>query len=312
MTTTGHGCTFEHEAFFYGSDDDYVAALVPYLDEGVDAGDSVIAVVPDRQAARLRDALGSPSGEVAFVDAVEWYRHPARTIARYDDLLCDLGGRRARVVGEVQFGATAQDWAGWTRYEAALNRALEHHRARVVCPYDIRRLPEQVVEDARRTHPLLFQAIDRTPNHEYVEPETLVADLAPAVPLPTTPPAVDLTVTNDLGTMRRAFAGVAADARIDPDRVAELTVAVNEVATNALVHGSGTARLRAWIVGLGEIVCAVDDDGPGVHDPLLGFIPVPTDASGGRGIWLARQLFDLAEMAPTESGFRVTLVTATA
>ena len=88
----------------------------------------------------------SAAAQVTFVDAREWYRRPGRTITRYDDVLTALEGRKAFVVGEVEFGTTPREWAAWTRYESVLNGVLAHHTARVICPYDGRRLPSMVTE----------------------------------------------------------------------------------------------------------------------------------------------------------------------
>src|SRR5205807_1072857 len=50
---------------------------------------------------------------------------------------------------------TAEEHARWTRYESVFNRGLGAYPTWVVCGYDARALPEQVVADALRTHPLV-------------------------------------------------------------------------------------------------------------------------------------------------------------
>lgn len=305
---TGSG-ELEHEAFVYDSDEEYTAALVPLVLEGIADGDVVIAVVPARMAALLRAGLGASAEHVTFIDAVDWYRQPSRTIAAYDGMLAGLQGRRARVIGEVQFGDTELERLEWTRYEAALNRALARYAARVVCPYDVRRLPSDVVEDARRTHPHVLELDRRAASDRYVDPDQLTRELRIEVTLPDEDPHLDHVVV-ELSAARRAFTASALAAGLRPDRVAELTVAVNEVMTNALLHGGGTSRLRVWHTGAATILCAVDDAGPGADDPLLGFVPVAAGDVSGRGVWLARQLFDRAELGRVDSGFRVTLATA--
>ncbi|MCU1373350.1 MAG: Anti-sigma regulatory factor (Ser/Thr protein kinase), partial [Actinomycetia bacterium] len=67
MSITELDRSFHHEAFVYDSDEGYVAGLVPYLEAGLRAGEEVIVVVPSRQAALLRAALGGPAaGRVTF------------------------------------------------------------------------------------------------------------------------------------------------------------------------------------------------------------------------------------------------------
>lgn len=302
---------FRHEAFVYGSDEEYVAVLATYVLSGLVDDDVVIAVVPARNAALLREAIGPDFDAVEVIDADEWYRTPGTTIAGYDDVLAaHAGARRVRVIGEVAFGDTAADWAAWTRYEAALNRAFERYEARVVCPYDARTLPPTVVVDACRTHPVLLSGAGSAPSVAYEEPEALARSLRVPMSIPTGAPVLDLTVDHDLRDARMAFRQVAAAAGFDTRRIAELTLAVNEVLTNALVHGGGPARLRVWDEGGGELFCTVDDPGPGADDPLVGLLPPHADRHGGRGVWLVRQLFDRAELVRSDAGHTVALATA--
>jgi anti-sigma regulatory factor (Ser/Thr protein kinase) len=301
-------CPFEHEVFIYESDETYADVLVPLLAGAVAAGDAVVAVVPHRNTAVLRSHLDG----IQFIDAGEWYEQPAETIARYDAVLRALEpGTRAFVVGEVEFGPDERDWAGWTRYESALNRALEHHCARVVCPYDARALPASVVEDSRRTHPLvLTPSSRREPSPHYVDPDELIPRLARTVHVPRSPAAVDMRVDVNVRPARHLFAAAAAAAGLSRERVEELTVAVNEILTNAVVHGGGTARLRIWTSPVDGLTCAIEDDGPGARDPLLGFVPPPQGATGGYGVWMARRIFDRSELIPSPGGGLTVLLAA--
>lgn len=309
MAVIEGSCGFEHEAFFYDSDARYLAALLPYLHDGLDDGDVVVVVVPVDKIDLLTDALHDRAEGVTFIDAAEWYQHPATTIAGYHDVLCESGGRRTRVIGEVQFGDTAASHADWSRYEAALNRAFTTHDARVVCPYDITLLSTEVVADARRTHPLVLEASGSTSSVHYVEPEQYVAGLTFELHLPDTDPGVDIVVDDDLRGIRSAFGALVSHA-VGEDRAAELTLGLNEIITNALVHGDGDVRVRVWAVTNGDIVCTIDDQGTGAADPLLGFVPADHGASRGRGVWMARRLFDRVELSGNADGFRVTLVSA--
>ena len=51
--------SLEHDALVYGSDEEYLAALLPLIEAALDAGDHVFAVVSHRNAGLLREALGS-------------------------------------------------------------------------------------------------------------------------------------------------------------------------------------------------------------------------------------------------------------
>lgn len=309
----GHRGSFEHDAFVYGSDAEYVDGLVPLLEDAVASGAPVYAVVPPRNAALLRSALRSHADRVVFADAADWYSWPAAAIARYDDVLRGLeSDAKPFVIGEVDFGTSRRELADWTRYEAVINDALAHHAAHVVCSYDERRLPGTVVDDARRTHPHVRARGERRQSERYVSPDRLLRTLVPAVRLevPSAAPEVDLDGVVALGAARRAFATAAGASGITPERVDDLTVAVNEVLTNAMLHGGGAARLRVWTQPPGGVTCVVDDDGPGSDDVLLGFRPPRPGRAGGYGLWLARRLFERSEIARSPGGgLRVLLST---
>src|SRR5687768_13750891 len=114
MSITHHiHASFDHEAFLYDSDAEYVATLVPYLLDGLAQGDAAVAVVTPEREALLREGLGDAAADVEFIDARTWYDRPSTTIAGYDDYLVGLGGRRARVIGEVEFHDTPEAWADW-------------------------------------------------------------------------------------------------------------------------------------------------------------------------------------------------------
>jgi anti-sigma regulatory factor (Ser/Thr protein kinase) len=305
-----HG-SFHHDAFVYDSDDQYLRVLAPMIASAHAAGDTVLAVVPRRAAAMLRSAVDAGS-TTTFVDAETWYRHPIATIADYDAVLGDLAaGTRAFVIGEVEFGSSEVEWAAWTRYEAALNRALEGRNARVVCPYDARVLPASVVDAARRTHPSLVTGSDGAkPSADYVEPGALLPRLPATVTVPVAPPDVDVVVQGDLRGARRAFAAAAERRGVAAVRLEDLTLALNEVLTNALVHGGGWARLRVWSTAPEDLTCLVEDGGNGVHDPLVGYAGPPIGATGGYGTWLARRLFDRSEFQAAPGGGLAVLLAA--
>jgi anti-sigma regulatory factor (Ser/Thr protein kinase) len=82
-------------------------------------------------------------------------------------------------------------------------------------------------------------------------------------------------------------------------------LAVNEVATNAVEHGSGDAHLALWTgPGSRELLCEVHDGGR-LLDPLPGLrAPHPSDPRG-RGLWIARQLCDLLHVWGDHTGTHV-------
>lgn len=99
----------------------------------------------------------------------------------------------------------------------------------------------------------------------------------------------------DLADLRRTVTTRAKGAGLPESRADELALAVNEVATNAIVHGRPPTRLRIWARAR-ELVCEVADAGPGIRDPRAGRQRPPVDSLGGRGLWLARRLCDALEI----------------
>jgi anti-sigma regulatory factor (Ser/Thr protein kinase) len=107
----------------------------------------------------------------------------------------------------------------------------------------------------------------------------------------------------DLSDLRRLVTSKAIRAGLSSERAADLALAFNEIATNAIVHGTPPATTRVWEED-GEVICEVTDAGSGIDDPHPGQVPPPVDAPGGRGMWLARQLCDRLEV---HNGVRCTV-----
>jgi two-component system, NarL family, nitrate/nitrite response regulator NarL len=70
----GDGC--RHEALVYSSADELVAASVPFLRQGLAAGEDLLVVLREHSVATLRAALGDDAARVEFADSVDWYRSP--------------------------------------------------------------------------------------------------------------------------------------------------------------------------------------------------------------------------------------------
>jgi anti-sigma regulatory factor (Ser/Thr protein kinase) len=89
------------------------------------------------------------------------------------------------------------------------------------------------------------------------------------------------------------------------DRVADLVLAVNELAANSVMHGAGSGTLTLWIDD-NSIICDVFDRGH-LADPLAGRRRPDPRGVGGRGLWLANQLSDLTQLRRLPNGTRVRL-----
>jgi anti-sigma regulatory factor (Ser/Thr protein kinase) len=178
--------------------------------------------------------------------------------------------------------------------------------ATVVCLYPQLPLHLDVAEGARRNHPLLLVegALRHNPAHR--EPRDVLAARGTPVPPLLGPPDRRIGFdTWQLAAVREGVAQAARAAGCDRDRVDDLVLAVNEVATNAVEHGSGDAHLDVWTgSAVRELVCEVHDGGT-LDDPLPGLRPPHPSDPRGRGLWIARQLCDLLHVWSDDGGTHV-------
>jgi anti-sigma regulatory factor (Ser/Thr protein kinase) len=280
-----------HDAFIYGSEDEFVRRMTPFLEEGLDGGAAAVAVTTRGNWAALRDELGPRAGDVHFTDRDLFYLRPAKTLAAYDATLrhhLSRGAPEVRVIAEVQFGPTRSEWKEWTAYEAIANVAFADRPSWIVCAYDTRALPSSVVANARRTHPHIV-GDQRVPSGQYDDPERLVRSLQPVYePLPG---LRGLGPLQDAQRFRQALAAEMAAIGTPQSKALDMLVAANEVVANAAQHGGGVTMVRMGVVR-GRFVCEVCDRGPGIDDAFAGYLPPERDREGGRGagLWVARQL----------------------
>lgn len=299
--------TLVHEALVYDTDARFVDVLTPFVADGVAAGDEVCVVSRPTNVGLLRDALGADGEQVRYIDAAGWYSTPARTIAGYHRTITaarEAGAPGIRVVGEVEFGTTEAEHAGWTRYESILNAVFADDPAWIVCPYDARRLPAGVVDDARRTHS--HEAVaPRSPRHNeaFVDPQAFVAPL-PLAMQGAVVAEIDFALDVDLHAVRQTAGRAGIEAGLSDERAAELMVVASELATNALVHGRSPGRLRACCDER-ALTLEVSDTGEHRLEPLAGFRPPPWNTVGGVGLWISRQLADDLEIVPGSCGTTV-------
>ena len=285
--------TFDHSAFLYDTDDAYVATLVPFVRAGLAQGEGVaVAAAPDR-IDLLRDALESDAAAVRFIADHEWYVRPVRTIAGWARMLGGTAARGpsyTRLVGQVRFG-TAEEHPAWVRFESALNRALAHTNGHLMCPYDRRLLPAELLDAAGRTHPLLCDGrwFD---SPTYLAPEQVLTEVTePPYPV-RGDPLVALPVADTVAGLREHVRSRARSERwLAPDRLEDLILAVSEIATNCVRHGGGRRELKVWLTGE-AVVCEVTDEGSDPPGPLAGYLPPRADAVGGMGLWLVHQVCD--------------------
>lgn len=292
---------FHHEAVFYAGDDEYVAGLLPDLRATLDAGGDVLVAVAGDKAQLLRESLGVAAGRVAFADMAQLGRNPGRIIPAWREFVGDGGPGPWLGIGEpVWPGRSPDELIECRRHESMLNLAFDGGRSwRLLCPYDTDALSPEVLADARRSHPQVSVAGVTRHSDEYLEPPTVLG-WDGALPDPQSRPAELAFTRADFALVRRFVDELAREAGIADPRLADLVLAIHELATNSVRHGGGSGRLRVWREN-GTFLCEVADAGH-IADPLAGRERAPLGDGGGRGLWLVNQLCDLVQLRSSRDG----------
>ncbi|MGI5245944.1 anti-sigma factor RsbA family regulatory protein [Dactylosporangium sp. CA-139066] len=300
--------TLIHQALLFDSPSAFLAAAIPFVREGLHRGDTVLAVTSAENEELLREHLDNDTERVSFLSADGWFDSPGRTLNAHHRRIDSLPGSTGilRVLGEpVWAGRDPLETTEWGRYESVMNVALADARAWLMCGYDRRSLPTAILDDARRTHPALAVGTGSEVSAAYADPASYYAEHnVPLLERPTS--GVEwLPHFVDMAPVRQFVADHAVRLGVPADRLDDFTLAVNEVATNAVRHGAGHGEARMWATDR-RVVCEISDAGTAV-DNFLGFLRADPHAGRGHGLWIARQICDLLEMRTDGPGTTVRL-----
>ena len=295
-----------HSLFLYDDDDRLVGKMAPFLRTDSAGGRRTVVVLDRRKWERLAGALGSDADDALYIERDTFYTRPEAALAGFDGTLRRFvhdGARAVRVFGELPSCETDADRNLWLMYEAILNRAFEHHPVWVMCGYDAREVPGPLLDGALDVHPeVLTEDWRRSPH--YKEPEDVVR-LRTAIPAP-----LDgvHTLPFDGGprSFREALGAELEGAAVSDVEAGNMLVAAEEVLANAQRHGGGPLGVLVGRVGE-RFVCEISDHGPGIDDPLAGFLPPRPGHVDGAGLWVARQLTRKLELVPSPQGASVRL-----
>ena len=287
---------FTHEALFYRDEDDFLSGTTRFVADGVSRGEPVLVAVPEARIALLRERLDGRADQVHFIDVTEAGRNPGRIIPGVlMAFSASAPQQRVRMVSEpVWPGRTELEYPACVQHEALINTAFEGRLGTILCPYDAASLPGHVLEDAMRTHPVVVDGSNRTASEWYTDPAGL-ADIY-NVPLPP-PPSSAEEHTFTVGTLAHMRKLVSAYANwLRREQVEDLVLAVNELATNSILHASGRGVLRMWREN-DTVVCEVSDSGTGFPPSFTGL--------SGFGIVMVNLLCDLVRTHTSHSGTTV-------
>jgi DcmR-like sensory protein/histidine kinase-like protein len=296
------GTRLAHEGFVFSADSALVGRVVPFVLEGFRRGEPVLVVAGERVRSLLADNLGSDVGRLAgFAAAESWWRGGHGTLRAYDrDLRALRSGTPSwRLAAEPVWMARA-DGREWSRFEAVANRCFADVPYYSLCLHDARRLPADVLAAVARSHPLTWGGTAPAPEPAYTDPVGLLRELQP--PWTPRPAAAVVELVTAPGPARRSLsAALPGDRRA---RLGDVVQATHEVLVNALAVAA-FAELATWTDG-DDFVVEVSDDGPGLPDETLGYVP-PDTADGPRGMWQAWSLADDAAVRTGPAGTAVRL-----
>jgi len=128
-------------------------------------------------------------------------------------------------------------------------------------------------------------------------------------------PSRELVLPNEparVPEIRAFVASFLADVRAPVEVSGEILLAAGEAAANANRHGrraEGRSEIRVQCrFQSGVIAVTVEDDGPGFDAALIKSADLPDRfASGGRGLYLMRELMDEVEVDSSTAGTRITM-----
>jgi anti-sigma regulatory factor (Ser/Thr protein kinase) len=300
---------FRHEALLYASRGEFLAGTVPFIREGVAAGEAVLVVETAETIAMLRGALGDASAAVMFADMAAVGKNPALIIPAWRAFVDREGadGKGLRGIGEpIWAERTEEQLIECQRHESLLNVAFAGGRPwQLLCPYDTSRLGTAVIDEARRSHEYVTQSGGSTVSAEFRGVDASAAPFDAQLAEPARPGRTATFDREGLLDLRRKVARFATSAGLGAGRATELVTAVNEVATNSLQHGGGDGTLRMWRSER-AVVCEIRD--AGIYRRALGDRERPGERPGDpRGLWLANQLCDLVQIRTLSEGTVVRL-----
>jgi hypothetical protein len=296
---------FNHQALLYAGEASFVEGTVDFVRAGVAAGEPVQVAVAAAKIDLLRRRLGDSARLVQWTDMSGIGGNPARIIPLWLQFMERNGGRRpARGIGEpIWPGRTPAALVESQHHEALLNLALAGAgKLTLLCPYDVAGLPGAVIDEARRSHPVLVTGTVGRPSNDYRGLEGAAGTMARPLPEPDSRPAEIMLDELAPLVLRSFLSGSASRVGLSGPKTDDLLLAVMAVAQGL---GGGDDSLRTWIAG-NVLICEIRSQ-ERIDDPLAGREWPPDQRPTGRGLWVANQLCDLVQWRRQDSGTVVRL-----
>ncbi|OBI33375.1 sensor histidine kinase [Mycobacterium sp. E2238] len=291
---------FVHSALIYQSQREYLEFVTRFVNEGLATDEAVMVAVPSDKLALLHDALGESSADVQMVDVTEVARNPSRLMAMEGAFVDDHPDRRVRIVSQIAWpGRTEEELVACVEHEALVNGAMDGYQVTGLCLYDGSRLGDDVLADARATHPLLWRGDALQRSADYAPDDALQRCNRP---LPGNPGAVTYVVkkSSDLSPARSFATNYAGWIGLSQDGIEDLQLVATELASNSLMYTEGACQLAFWRDD-DYLVCEARDTGC-FEDPLVGRMDPGPCGPASRGLYLVNAISDLVRTHTTASG----------
>ena len=302
---------FRHEAFLWHGEPEFLSGTVPFIRDGLRASQPVLVAVTQARIELLRAALADDAHLVEFVDMAKLGRNPARIIPALRAFMEQhaADSQPVRGIGEpIWAGRRPAEVAECQFQEALLNLTVDPGTPLwLLCSYDVQALTPDVVTEAHRSHPALVERDTYRGSTLYGGAHHAGTVFETELPPAGAPAWCRRFHARDLVAVREDVNAHALGAGVPSETSADLALAVHEVATNSLVHGSGSGDLRIWRED-GALVCEVHDGGR-FTDPMMGRVTPAWENEGGRGLWMANQLCDLVQVRSGAAGTTIRIHT---
>jgi len=311
MTAEPAEATLIHQGGVYRSDLEFLAMAMPFIEDGIAAGEAVLAATTAANLELLRDALGERADLMDYAETAYFGRRPPQRVAafhRYWQSAVTRGsGRHVRILAEpVWGGRSRRDILAWKRMESSLNLVLAGTNIWMICPYDSRTAPADVMRAALRTHPERVDGPRAVPSPDYVDPYYFTAqcDAEPLQPSPAD--AVRRDIVSDPLGFRGFFSSQAEATELPESQRTLFLVAAHEAYTYLAQRGDGPATVRVW-THADNLICQIDQPGATIGDPMLGLRPPGGDPFGEQGMWLTQQICDHVDLRDAAGGATIRL-----
>jgi hypothetical protein len=181
-------------AFFHSQEEEYQVAL-PFLRDGLKAGDRAVQIVNKRERTERMQRLNEAGVDVEAAESrgqleIRTWENTYLRSGRFDQFATIALLEEVAMRGQSQGSGTTRLWANmeWAlegfpgvndvvEYESRLNYVLPNYDMPTVCTYDVNKFSASVIVDVLRAHPLVIMGGVVRPNLFYVPPNGFLEEL---------------------------------------------------------------------------------------------------------------------------------------